>query len=434
MHPDGNRGDGEAVNGKLAFAVLCIAMVTITFNGIQPVSGMSFADVWLALSGALVIFMLLGSRNIRFPSIPRWHTISVYLLLISGVLGTLASEGSSSGLVNTLRFVVTLFGVPILIGLLASTTRRRAIMVDLWLVSVAINCMVAVSDSKGTHIGQALTGFNFTYIHRPAGLTTQSNHLGYVCVFALPVAIVQMFAASTKTSRVFYIAVIFLIGITVLITKSRVAAAGVIITILLIPFYTNGLSRMVLMTIVAGVILIFGAWFVTSSSTYSVTQLEGRSSTDFEVSDSVHLEDIQQSEESFYSHPFTGTGYNNIHSAQDIYLQLLESGGVLALIAFLTFIGGTLYTSIRVRSTTAIDPRERNIASAVAVGVICWMIMGIIQPPIYDRYLYVGPGILMAIFLSTKRLRVSHSAPYSVDRGISLGSVDRSAATGALIR
>jgi hypothetical protein len=406
-----NHDSNRTAGGKLAFAVLCVAMVGVTFNGIQPVSGVSLADGPLALSGVLVIFMLLGSRLIRTPPIPPWLTISVYFLIISGVLATLASEGSTSGLLYTFRFAVTLFGVPVLISLLASTKRRRNILVELWLVSVAINCLIAVSDSRGTHIGQSLTGVNSSYTHRQAGLTAHSNHLGYVCVLALSVAIVQAVAASTRISRVLHILLVVLIGFALHLTGSRVAIIGAAITVICIPLYITGFSRAVLTTIVVGSFLVLGVFLVTSSSssTYSLTQLAGRSSTNSETSDSVHFEDIQQSEESFYNHPFTGTGYNNIHTAQDIYLQLLESGGILALTAFLTFIIGILCTSISVHGTPAVDPHERNIASAVGVGVVCWMIMGLIQPPIYDRYLYIGPGILLAIFLSSKRLRVAQS-------------------------
>jgi O-Antigen ligase len=410
-HASNHRVNGTVTNGKVAFAVLCMAMVTITFNGIQPVSGMSLADGPLALSGAMIILML--SRYTRTRSIPRWHTISAYLLLISALLGALASEGSNSGLGNALRFVITLFGVPIIIGLLASTPRRRTILIELWLASVAINSVVAILDSKGAHISQSLTGFNYSVSGRQAGLTEHPTHLGYVCVLALPVAIVRVVAVPRVVSRLLHVAVVILIGIALLLTGSRVAVAGAMLSILCLPFYTGGNSRVALTTIMGGLILTIGLIFVTSSSTFSLAELEGRSGASFETSDSGHLEDIHQAREGFARHPFTGTGFSNVHGVQDIYLQLLESGGVLALIAFLTFIVGTLRTAILVRRAVAIDSRERSIASALAVGVICWMIIGIIQPPIYDRYLYVGPGLLMAMWLSTRKLSLTRSLQQS---------------------
>jgi hypothetical protein len=391
--------------------------LTITFNGIQVASGVSLADVPLVATAAFMLVALIVSRRYRQSSIPQWHIVAAYLLLFSGLLAALVgSEGSSADLVTTMRFVVTLFGVPLLIGLAAMTPQRRTVLVEIWLISVVINCVVAVLDRNGTHIGASLSGLSYGG-HRQAGLTEHPTHLGYVCALSLPIAVTQILYARGLLYRLLHIGVVVLIAVGMLLAGSRVALVGGGLGILCVPLYTKRTSRDIAVIIVVGAVLLGGAILVSSTSIPSLAEVQGRSGSSIETSNSAHLEGVEAALQLFLSHPLTGAGYSNVRQAQDIYLQLLEGGGIVAVSAFGLFIGGIFRMTKAIRRSSVVSERERGIAVAIATGTLSWLIMGIFQPPIYDRYLYVGPGLLMAMFLSAQSSVVVSSGRRQLSAG-----------------
>jgi len=54
---------------------ICIALLTITFNGIQVVSGVALADVFLVISAVLMLATSLLSRQYRLSSVPHPRTL-----------------------------------------------------------------------------------------------------------------------------------------------------------------------------------------------------------------------------------------------------------------------------------------------------------------------------------------------------------------------
>ena len=90
-----------------------------------------------------------------------------------------------------------------------------------------------------------------------------------------------------------------------------------------------------------------------------------------------------------------------IADAHDIYLELLAAGGVLALVSFLTFCGGIAAAAWRgVRST------QSDAAIALSVAFIVWLINGVFDNQVADKYLYVVPGLLLAV----SRVAAAHAA------------------------
>jgi hypothetical protein len=391
------------VRWDLPFISLCIAFLTITFNGIQPFPGVSLTDVPLVAASAFMLAALLISQGYREIIIPRWHFVAAYLLLVSGILATLAiSQGASADLLTTARFVVTLFGVPLLISLTARTERRRTILFDFWIASVLINCGVAILGQAGVHIGESLTGLSYSFSHRQAGLTEHPTHLGYVCVLALPVVIVRLILTKRFSLRCFHVATVVIIIVGLILAGSRVALVGAILSVICIPLYTLGRTRQITAVVMGGIILVGVLVLISTASVSSLGELPGRSGSSIETSDNAHIESAKEALTLFSSHPLTGAGYSNVRQAQDIYLQLLEGGGVLAVAAFGIFIGGCLQMALAIRRSNVLKDRERALAGALAMGIVTWMIMGIFQPPIYDRYLYVGPGLIMAMYMSVR--------------------------------
>jgi hypothetical protein len=109
--------------------------------------------------------------------------------------------------------------------------------------------------------------------------------------------------------------------------------------------------------------------------------------------------------------PIAGFGYQVDNDAQNIYLQILASGGIIAGGAFIIFIGG-LAGCVRRSLRGPVNEDARAIGICIAV----WLINGWYNAQIADKYLYVLPGILIACARVTVRVRSQRAPAATIDR------------------
>jgi hypothetical protein len=111
----------------------------------------------------------------------------------------------------------------------------------------------------------------------------------------------------------------------------------------------------------------------------------------------------------FKARPLTGVGFSVITDAHDIYLQLLAAGGIVALGAFGAFCGGLIGSARR-----ALTGRQSDAVVAVAVAIVVWLVNGVFDNQLADKYLYVLPGVLYAmsrVAVARRRAAAADEAP-----------------------
>jgi O-antigen ligase len=94
----------------------------------------------------------------------------------------------------------------------------------------------------------------------------------------------------------------------------------------------------------------------------------------------------------FEARPLQGVGFGVIADAHNIYLQLLAAGGVIAMASFLVFVAG-IGASVR----RALAGPQRDAAAAAGIAILMWLINGVVDNQVADKYLYVVPGLLVAM-------------------------------------
>jgi O-antigen ligase len=104
--------------------------------------------------------------------------------------------------------------------------------------------------------------------------------------------------------------------------------------------------------------------------------------------------------------PLEGVGYGVLGGAHNMYLQLLDAGGVIALVSFIVFIGG-VGSSLR----RALSGPLRDEAIVCAIAILAWLLNGIFDNQVADKYLYLVPGLLLAIGRTTWLLQVGPVKP-----------------------
>lgn len=393
-----------------AYLLVLLAVPLVTCNALRASTNVTYGDIALVLAG---VFVMAGWLHRGHPRgvVPGGVCLGATAILVTGLLSSIPAENAGS-LASALRFSLALGAMPLIIMFGAGTPHRIQRVVDVWLLAAGANSAVAAMDLLGvTNIGRSLTNIDFvTFTDRASGLTYHPNHLGLVAAMALPVAIARLGSGGAR--GIVSVALVPLLIVGVVGSGSRgavlaaVAGAGVVF---MLGVTTHRLRRTVLM---------FAAPVVTFAFLVAVlgnSQLTGEVA--FErlgggagaaQSDQERLLTLRQSLSEATDHALIGQGFVVVRSAHNIYLQLLQAGGVLALVGFLVFSWSLLRRARWLAlSSHGSPPWLRSLAAGCGASVCVWLLFGLVGNAIYDRYLYLPVGVALALALAHRRICVA---------------------------
>lgn len=416
---------------KLAMYAVGLFVFTITWNGIRLGGGSStgtagggaFGDATMVLAAAGVIAYVVSHK--RPMALPPWLLAAGLLCLLSALLttifppgvatmqrslvaaATLAQQDGVTGPIalasNTLTLIeyeLALLVIPVLIAAVGTTPPRCRLLMDLWAAGAIINGIVGVLGLAGLHIASSAAIQN-----RSAGLTIQPNYLALTCVLALPMTMLW-FGRSRRYTIAGVIGVASLLG-GVYASGSRAgtvaAVLAIIVTIAAVPRLRPRLLYVLPVTGMALVIIL--AFTPTGHKILQQLRLSGGGST---TSGSNYQRSLVANVAwaQIKVRPLEGVGWGVVTGAHDIYLELLDAGGVIALVAFFAFIGG-MVASLR----RALSGPLRDEAVVCGIAILAWLANGVFDNQVADKYLYVVPGLLFAIAHTTRMLETRPTAP-----------------------
>jgi hypothetical protein len=400
--------DFSATIDRLAFAAVGVSVLVITWNGLR-FGGGAVANAFLVPAFAMVAVRTVVLRK-PIP-LPPWMFAAAIGFAVAAMLNLIFPPDSGlmndilihyrtipqvaqppvllprSDLLALFQFETGVIVIPILIASVADTRRRIERLLDLFVLGAVINALVGLIDWAGFYIApvQAEVG-------RSAGLTVHPNYLALTCTIAIPLALLWIARGGRWRMAGFGGAGLLLIGAYV--SGSRVGAVtavvGVVATVIAIPRLRPGLGVTVP---VAGLVLLALAVFAGHQIleqvrlTNDVGTVVNTTGSDTQRS---QLADLAVSQ--FQARPLQGVGFSVIADAHSIYLQLLAAGGVIAMLSFLTYMGGLAGAAWR-----AMAGPQRDVAVAISISIAMWLINGVIDNQLGDKYLYVVPGLLIAL-------------------------------------
>jgi O-antigen ligase len=236
-----------------------------------------------------------------------------------------------------------------------------------------------------------------------------------------------------------------LVGFAVVVVLSlalnpRVRSVALSLDLRVVGAYFAGLAVVVLLAFVVPVQQVL----VPGIPADEQRQLGGGSAAGFDridpgavgsrESDSIRRQYIDNSIEFIRDRPAVGYGFQWIETSHNIYLQLLISGGVLALIGFLLVIFGYLREAWRIRST--VSGPWLDLLTACVVSVLAYLVMGLVSPDIVDRYVYVSAALILAMAVLTRSgiaLPGSDGQPESAAGPASAASPEPSSGSGTAV-
>ena len=433
----GGPGRTEAALTRIGTLVLAGLFFAMPLNGLRPVESVSYGDLLLFFAAAIAAVLVLYRR--RLPALPLWLWGGAALILLSAVLVSLFPaadveelERSFPGFFNenpSFEVAKLLAGaalLPVVVATIARGWSQVELLVSCWIAGVAFSCVLAVSDAYlGTDLQLALTydidatvGFFVIEPARSIGLTVHANTLSLTAVMAVPLVISRM----TNSRRVLlYLPVFLLLLVAVLLSGARAGMVGIVIAVVLtlalcrparrVLFSPNlRVAAMVAVGLAALVAVVVGLSVQPSTRAaeyLGVSELSSESSQPATVgrfggdsstaeSDSARWGYLEDSVRYILDRPIPGYGFRWIESSHNIYLQLLLSGGLLALVGYLWLICGYLLAAYRLREI--LPDWTTTAAPAVLVSLAMMLITGIVGNGIVDRYLYLPMALLFAMW------------------------------------
>lgn len=407
----------------LVLAFLLTPLVTL-----RPGGAATFGDITLLLAACVALLVVISRR--RLPDIPTWLWGGAGLLALSILLTVVLPPSTveplvkayyptpyTSSLETGIRLMIALLVLPLTAAVLADNSSTVRCAVWAWIAGVTASCLVATLDGVfGTNV-QATFADNPEEVAnwlkaipaRFVGLGVHPTSFSVTAVMAMPFLLAMM---KSRRSFLLLSPALLVTCVALVLSASRVGYVGAVVVIALSLWLNPALRRLVFrpdfriwvpLVLIAGisVFLFFDGPPALKQNDEGGTRPNNpaarvNNTTDAaEGSNSIRMEFVRKSIEFVGDRPFGGYGFEWIESAHSIYLQLLVSGGILALVGFFSVYLGYLRRGLNLRGRLP-DDLEAIGAAAIA-AMIAHLVMGIVQPDILDRYLYLPAGLIMAL-------------------------------------
>lgn len=419
--------------GLLPFGLISLGVFLAPSDGLRLTTSLTYSDALFVAAVPFLIWSFLV--HAWFPRLPSWLFIGVGLIIAAALL---IEEIPHSSLTQTLfqyrnqgtgkietnssaelagQLLVALAIVPTIVALTVTSRSRARILISLWLAGTAMSCIVALLAAFGhIELQQALTGHNYSVLayHEEAGrytgLAVHAVLLGISAAMSVPIALSRM--SSTKHILRYGL----LTGVycaAALVSGSRSAVIGIFAAVALIFIWNSRSRKRILILLLTGGFTAYVTG-ISSSSLSTIQRLFGGNSfasSSAGLSDSARLNHYSEALQAFFARPLTGYGFQGLHGAHNIVLELLSSGGILALTGYFLIIGGTLRAGLLVRSRLPSD------LSMDAIGVlgalIVFLVVSMVDNASLDRFVYLPDGIILGLCFLVQR-ETAHQRPVNI--------------------
>jgi O-antigen ligase/polysaccharide polymerase Wzy-like membrane protein len=419
--------EGTGIRQPVVGLLVALSILTVSWQGVQgpvsvPISDFPFLFAlpliglgllrremplvlpnWLlAVAGGMILGALLAALFVPNPP--------AFVIGPGGVAGATASRQSDVGFL--LRIIYALVLVPVVIAAAAGSWGRVRFFADVWVASTAICALAGCLDSL-THAGiaNAVVANGPFPFDRAIGLTDQPNYLGQFISMALPVAIVRAY----QTTGLPRLALVSSIGVLVLglqVSGSRLGLVGAVIGVAvlgtLVPRVRYGVA-------VGGITLAVLGAASLAIQPGGESALERFSGGDPQAEAGRRFL-LERSWEIARDHLATGVGFSRILDSHSLPIQFLLAGGIVALLAFMLWVWGMGRVGVSVVRDERAPPASRELAAALTAALAAWLIPGLINPQLIERFMYIPAGLLLALGYLVARSYRSRTDAATVQR------------------
>jgi hypothetical protein len=427
------------VFGRLIFALVAVGVLLVTFTGIHTAHGVTASG--LVFAAALVgigLALFVSDWRVRQVT-PGWLLVAGGVLLSTALLvGLFPARPSQAALLfpgrllgspiwnpdcgctsfnslpsnasGVIRFVGTLVLVPVLIAMIANSAHRIRFLADAWIAGAALGGALGVLQYLGVlNSIELVHGAGVSVDSRVAGLTDHVDTLGIVSAMALPVAATRLGGCHGSARLWCSAAVMFLVA-GIAVSGSRTGLVGGVVGVVIIAALHWEGRRGIKRTVVVGALFAAAIGTALTPSHLPVTERVLGTDPGAAISGQQHGVIYHAIWGEVLQRPVVGHGFQYVPTAHNTYLQLLHAGGIAALGAFLIFVFGTVTTGFRLGRSGTVSEPMRSLAQASVASLAVWFIVAAnAQTLIFEPYLYIPVGIIIAILALERTTRSTSS-------------------------
>lgn len=359
---------------RVATASMMAAAAAAPLNGVR-LGLFALVDLFLLIA-LLTVCVRPPDRRDRAARPPTLMVVGMALIIGGGLLSTALAVDRMASANSFIRFCLAA-AVPlvVLFRWQPSAWRVRRLL-GVWVASAAASGVVSllsVGDISG----------------RVSGLTTHPNHLALVSAMAAGVALA--FATTARgVWRLGSAAAYVVLALAVVESGSR---AGLLALLVTTAFLAGRASTSRMAVVSSGLLLLLAGGIAVGAVNLGEHNAIQRTQGDVtsELSDEGRRELLEGNLDRIAANPVVGDGFATALSAHNIYLQVWASAGLLGL-------GGLVAVAVAtVRSgwATGAAARARPLALGLVAGYTSYLVAGLFQNTLWDRYLWLHVALLL---------------------------------------
>ena len=353
----------------LALGTALIASFTLSWNGffvgpVRPGDILALLAVLLFVLGndgkhiprfplwmyqVVIGIVLVVALNLIFPPSDRFVAGRTIIQLHNNTAVSLKSGFVSANLFTGVKFIIAVAVVPAMFGFAALYARRYARrLIVLFAVGAALSGWVAILAKYGLNTINLFIGTHGGHGTRQIGLANQPNYLAAGVVIAVPIGMWLLFEAD-RTSRLLGAFTVSGCVLGAYASGSRGGSVTIVgavgLSLLLIPRARKFFLPSIL--VAAGAILALFLLFPSSVDAIgATTRLFGDSASQVTgFSDLSRAILVDQAWRDFAYSPIHGIGLQVSFDAQTVYLQILQSGGILLMVTLMFYYFASIVVS-----------------------------------------------------------------------------------------
>lgn len=396
----------ELVNESPWLLPLAMAFFLFPLNRLRPMENVTWGDVVMLLAVGCALFRF--NSRAWFIGLPSQFFLPAGIFSLAAFLAFVDFQNFED-LVYCIQLITALMLIPATVAFTGQGYRHTNIVLSwAWILGNLFSSLVGIAS----HHGHSFLGFtdpaasNQWAHYRISGLAFHPNMYAMFVTMCVPVVLTRFIVTRNQAEKLLTLIVLPTLLYGIKLSGSRAALAALLMTAcifgsMFIYFSRNPKRALTQFAIAAVAIIGMYLAFDTGKTVDATQRLFGGEATDF--SDAQRSEIHAKAKQDFIGSPIYGVGYRNIRFAHNIYLQVLQSSGIIGFSGFMLFLF-IVFRMAQLGLRRVIKDRATlwKYLSLIC-AILTWLIAGSNQNAIIERGVCIPIALLLLLYVDTIR-------------------------------
>ncbi len=352
--------------------LMLAAMFTAPANSLRPTSSagfVTFSDLFFVMGIGLLIPKLIQGRA----NFPTPYALGALMMFSAGLIASWFANDVAISTNVLFRLVAASIFLPVAFILWNPSARMIDGLAIVYILGQIMSVIGAVVNGKDVESG------------RYSGLTVHFNFFALCSLQAVCFGFFLLHRVRPSL-RPYVWASMAICAFGILLSGSRAGLGAMVVIAVMYPFWEKSGAKLI--ALVCGVLLMIIMFPVLAQIGGEGSALNRIGSAQGSSSNYLRVWLFQESWNAFVSRPWFGVGFEHALDAQNIFLQVLSSAGLVGFIGFMM-----MMWSITKPLFNLDGPMHR-----LAWGAFAYMLQGALTASLWDRMVWAG---LSMAFLGT---------------------------------